>query len=173
MLILIGIGATCGVIACNMFLDKIYIKLGKAGGGTAHPEYRLPFTIGGVAFLPAVVALYGWAPYAYWPVYLLLLAVGLLGFAIIIICVPLSSYIVDAFGLYSASAITIVLIARCLGGSLLPLVIPSIVDAIGFGYCFLALAALCLTLIPMPIVVMRYGLYWRQNSVYTRDISFI
>ena len=167
-LIFIGFGATCGIVVCNTFIDRIYVTLGKTSGRTAAPEFRLPFAIGGAALLPAVVALYGWAPYAHWPVSVLLLAVALLGFAIIMIMVPLSSYIVDAFGLYSASAMTIILIARCLGGTLLPLAIPPLTGALGLGYGFLVLAMVYLTTIPLPAAVMRYGSRWRQNSVYTR-----
>lgn len=169
MLILIGIGATGGVVVCNVFLDAIYVILGKSTVGGSRPEYRLPLSIGGATLLPAVMAFYGWVPYAQWSVWLLLLAVALLGFVIITIWVPLSSYVVDAFGLYSASAMTMVLIARCLGGTLLPLAIPPLTDTLGLGYGFLILAAVCLALIPLPAVVMRYGSRWRQSSEYTRN----
>lgn len=168
MLTLTGIGASLGIVVCNLFLDSTYINLGKSRGGVALPEYRLPLMIGGAAFLPAVVALYGYTADARWPVYLVLLSVGLLGFVIILQMVPLSSYIVDAFGLYSASAMTMILIARCLGGTLLPLAIPPLTEALGLGYGFLVLAATCLVLVPLPVAVMRYGSRWRQKSAYTR-----
>jgi len=56
-----------------------------------------------------------------------------------------------------------------LGGTLLPLAIPPLTDALGLGYGFLVLGAICVLLIPLPVVVMRYGHQWRQNSAYTRD----
>jgi len=142
--------------------------MGNARGGVAHPEYRLPFMIGGAAVMPIIVAFYGWVPYARWPVYPLFFAVSALGFVMMMIWVPLASYMVDAFGLYSASAMTMVLLARCLGGTLLPLTIPALTDALGLGYGFMVLAAVCLVLIPVPIVVMRFGHAWRQKSIYTR-----
>ncbi|KAF8857429.1 MFS general substrate transporter [Acephala macrosclerotiorum] len=163
-----SVGAVCGIISCNLFLDRIYIMLGKSNGGT-QPEYRLPFMIGAAVVLPVVVALYGWVPYAQWPVYLLLLAVGLVGFILIMISIPLSSYVVDAFGLYSASAMTMILLVRCLAGTLLPLAIPPLTDAVGLGYGFLLLAGVCLMTMPLPIIIMRYGSSWRQKSVYTRN----
>jgi MFS family permease len=169
VLTLVGIGATGGIIACNIFLDSIYVSLGKSRGGTLIPEDRLPFMIGGAVVLPVVVALYGLVPSAHWAAWLLLVAVAMLGFIMIMIWVPLASYIVDSFGLYSASAMTGLLIARCLGGTLLPLTIPPLTDALGLGYGFLVLASICLALIPFPAVVMRYGLHWRHNSVYTRN----
>ena len=100
---------------------------------------------------------------------LLLLALALVGFTMILILVPLSSYVVDAFGLYSASAMTTVLVARGLAGTLLPLAIPPLTDSLGLGYGFLVLGAICLALLPLPIVIMRYGRIWRQESEYSRD----
>ena len=119
--------------------------------------------------MPPVVALYGWIPAAHWPVHVLLLAVALLGVVLLMTSIALSSYVVDAFGIYSASAMTIVLIARCLGGTLLPLAIPPLTRALGFGYGFLVLGAIFVVLIPLPVAVMRYGRQWRQKSVYTKD----
>lgn len=162
-------GSTCGIIMVNFFLDRTYVMLGKSRDGGAIPEYRLPFLIGAAICLPIIVALYGGAPDAKLPVWVFLLSVTLLGFALIVIMIPLSSYVVDAFGVYSASAMTMVLIARCLTGTLLPLAIPPLTDALGLGYGFLVLAAVCVALLPLPIVVLRYGSRWRQYSVYTRN----
>ena len=120
--------------------------------------------------MPPVIALYGWVPNAHWPVQILLVVVALLGVVLIMTSIALSSYVVDAFGIYSASAMTVVLIARCLGGTLLPLAIPPLTNALGLGYGFLVLGAICVALIPLPVAVMRYGRHWRQNSVYTKDI---
>ena len=83
--------------------------------------------------------------------------------------VPLSSYVVDAFGIYSASAMTVILVVRCLGGTLLPLAIPPLTEAFGVGHGFLIVAAVYLVLTPLPAAVMRYGMRWRQKSIYTRD----
>ncbi|RFU27848.1 hypothetical protein B7463_g8505, partial [Scytalidium lignicola] len=164
-----SIGASCGIVVCNIYLDHVYVTLSKSRGVAAHPEYRLPFMVIGAVFMPAIVAFYGWVPYAHWPVSLLLFSVGLTGFFLLFITISLASYIVDAFGLYSASAMTGVLIARCLAGTLLPLAIPPLTGALGLGYGFLVLAAICAVLIPLPLIVIRYGPHWRQNSAYTRN----
>ncbi|KAH8654017.1 major facilitator superfamily domain-containing protein [Tricladium varicosporioides] len=160
-------GASVGIVACNLLIDRIYIKLGKSHQGPL-PEHRLPFMIGGAIIFPIIIGLYGWAPYAHWSVYAALMAVASLGFVMMLLWVPLASYIVDAFGLYSASAMTMILIARCLGGTLLPLGIPPLTEAVGLGYGFLLLGAGCIMLIPLPIAIMRYGPHWRQLSEYTR-----
>lgn len=171
-MLLKGTGAVFGIIGCNLFLDRIYVALGRSHGGKSQPEDRLPFMIAGAIFLPALVALYGWVPFSNWSIYLLLLSVALLGFIMMMIWVPLASYVVDAFGVYSASALTTALISRCLAGTLLPLAIPPLTDKLGFGHGFLVLAAICVVLIPLPIAVMHFGTRWRQKSLYTQDETF-
>jgi hypothetical protein len=168
-LILVGIGSSVGIVLCNALLDRIYVKLGVANGGVALPEHRMPLLIASAFLLPASVTLYGWTAQNGWPVSILLLSVGLMGFSLIIGMVPLMAYVVDAFGLYSASALTAVLIARCLTSTFLPLAVVPLTDALGYGYGFSVLAAALLGLAPVPIVVMRYGSHWRQSSDYTRD----
>lgn len=157
-----------GILVCNLYLDRLYVMLGKSEG-SPYPEYRLPFMIVGAAFMPIVVALYGWAAYAHWPAWLLLVIVAVLGFFLLLISISLTSYVVDSFGLYSASAMTMVLIARCLEGTLLPLAIPPLTAALGLGYGFFVLAGVCVVLIPLPLMVIRYGRHWRQKSIYTRN----
>ncbi|CAL3962281.1 unnamed protein product [Diplocarpon coronariae] len=163
-----SVGAICGIIVCNLFLDRIYITLSKRSSLPGHPEFRLPLLIVAAFIFPLVTFLYGWVPSMHWPVWLLLLEVGLFGFILIVMSAPVSSYIVDSFGLYSASAMTMVLLTRCTMGTLLPLTIPPLTDALGLGGAFAFLAAFCMFMIPLPIFVMRYGGNWRKKSIYTR-----
>lgn len=104
-----------------------------------------------------------------WPVAILLVSVGVMGATMILGMVPVMSYVVDAFGLHSASALTAVLITRCLMGTFLPLATAPTVNTLGYGFGFLVLAALCLAVAPIPVLVMRYGWRWRQRSEYSKD----
>ena len=119
--------------------------------------------------LPFVVALYGWVPQLGLPVPLMLLMVVLFGVFVIMSMVPLMAYVVDAFNLFSASAITALLITRCLMGTFLPLVTAPLNDAIGYGLGFTVLSAACIVLAPIPFFVWRYGAQWRQKSDFTKD----
>jgi MFS family permease len=168
-LIMVGIGSVFGIILCNMTLDKIYIQLRKANNGLGNPEFRLPLLIAGAFSLPVSVALYGWIAGQHWPAAFLLVSVGMLGFSLVIGLVTLMSYVVDAFGIYSASAMTAVLIARCLTSTFLPLATRPLADKLGYGYAFLVLGAALLAVSPVPLIVMRYGSKWRQSSLYTRN----
>ncbi|KAF2767085.1 MFS general substrate transporter [Teratosphaeria nubilosa] len=162
-----SIGSFFGVVSCNFLVDCVYKRLSKKHG--ASPENRLPLVIFAAFALPLVVALYGWTADQKWPVALLIVSVVLQGILCIGALVPVMAYVVDATGDYSASALTAVMITRCLMGTFLPLAAVPLNDKLGYGLGLGIMSGLCLLLAPFPVVVMRYGGKWRQKSKYTRD----
>jgi MFS family permease len=165
-----SVGSVLGLIVCNLLLDRIYKKFAAAGDAKPSPENRLPLLIVSSIALPFVVAMYGWVAQLVLPVWLMLLSVVLLGGFVILSMVPLMAYVVDAFNLFSASAMTAVLITRCLMGTFLPLVTVPLTDKVGYGLGFTILAAACLVLAPVPFLIWRYGGQWRQKSDFTKDL---
>jgi hypothetical protein len=83
--------------------------------------------------------------------------------------VPLSAYVVDAFGMYSASAMTGIIVTRCLMGTFLPLVTEPLTVHLEYGLGFTCLGALSLVLAIIPILILKYGESWRQHSKFTMD----
>lgn len=164
-----GIGSACGVVVCNRLLDRIYVDLRDSHKGVDRPEFRLPLAIVGGVTLPLAVISYGWAAHLHAPVWLVLSTVGLMGFALMLAFLPLTAYVVDAFGLYAASAMTGLIVTRCLMGTFLPLFTGPAVESLGYGWGFNVFGAATLCLIPIPVVVFRYGSKWRQLSRYTRE----
>ena len=162
------LGSVITVGICNQSLDRIYRKMKHNNSGVGHPEFRLPLVILGGFTLPPLVALYGWAAELHLPLPVLLLSVGLIGTALGLAVMPLPSYVVDAFGLYSASAMTGLIVSRCLMATFLPLVTTPLVEAFGYGWGFTVLGAFTLALAPIPIFLMRYGETWRERSQYTK-----
>lgn len=134
-----------------------------------YPEGRLPLIVVGAFCMPLTVTFYGIVPHLRWSFWLLLLGVVITGFFEMLCIVPLLTYITDAFGLYSASALTAVLMTRCLMGTFLPLATAPLTELLGYGYGFLILAGICLVLALVPLGVMLYGARWRQRSKYTKD----
>lgn len=164
------------VIICESSLDRIYIRMRDAcrlrtenPAAAGQPEYRLPLTIIGAFMTPLSVALFGWSIELDLPLPVLLFSVTMLGGTVLLTCVPLMAYVVDAFGLYSASAITGVIVTRCLMGTFLPLAAGPLIDNFGHGWGFSVFAALSLVLAPITIVIFRYGERWRTFSKYTRE----
>ena len=165
-----SIGSVLGLIVCNLLLDRIYKKFAAAGDAKPSPENRLPLLIVSSVTLPFVVAMYGWVAQLVLPVWLMLLSVVLLGCFVILSMVPLMAYVVDAFNLYSASAMTAILITRCLMSTFLPLVTVPLTNEVGYGLGFTVLAAACMALGPVPFFIWRYGGQWRQRSDFTKDV---
>jgi MFS family permease len=163
-------GSSLGVLLCNMSLDKVYVRLRDANGGVDRPEYRLPLCIFGGLLLPVAVAAYGWLIELRAAIPILLVFVAIHGAALMLCILPLATYIVDAFGAYSASALTVAIIARCLMGTFLPLTVPPLVDGMGWGWGLTVMALFTLCLAPIPWAVSRYGEQWRMRSKYSRNI---
>jgi hypothetical protein len=174
-----GIGAALGTFACQYLLDHVYVRLRDGAPaaestsqgtsqGQGQPEFRLPLAILGGFLVPIAVAFYGWCAQLRLPLPVLLLSVVAIGFVVIIAVLPVLSYVVDAFGLYSASAMTAVIVTRCLVSSFLPIFTGYLTDELGYGWGFTVLMGISLLFSPVPVLVYRYGHKWRQRSVYTR-----
>lgn len=162
-----GLGSLIGVGICNLSLDRIYIKLRAASNGVGLPEYRLPLTIIGSLTLPPAVALYGWSAELQLPLALFILSVVWIRVSMTLAFLPLISYVVDACGQYSASALTGIIVTRCLAGAFLPLGTTALTERLGYGWGFTMLAAFSMTVGLIPVLLLRYGARWRQCSKYT------
>jgi MFS family permease len=164
-----GAGSFIGVVICNRTLDRIYIRMTNTHKGVGKPEFRLPLAIIGAFTLPLTVGAYGWVAELRLPLVFLLLSVSCMGTTLMLGMLPVTAYVVDAFGLYSASAMTSVIVTRCLMSTFLPLATPALVDAFGYGWGFMAFTGLGLLLAPIPVLMLRYGAHWRRSSKYTRE----
>jgi hypothetical protein len=137
--------------------------------GVDRPEFRLPLAIIGAFTLPLTVAMYGWAAQLRLPLLFLLFCVCAMGTALMLAMIPVMAYVVDAFGLFSASAMTGIIVTRCLMSTFLPLTAAPLIDTLGYGWGFTALAGFSLLLAPIPVLMLRYGSHWRRLSKYSRD----
>lgn len=169
-MVVFSIGAAFSVLICNLYLDKIYVRLREMSSDQiGQPEHRLPLSIVGAVAMPPALAFYGWAAQTQLPLGVMLLSVALVGIGLLLTILPLSAYVVDAFGLYSASAMTGFIVARCLMGTFLPLATTPLVDALGYGWGFTVLAGVSAALAPIPVIVMRLGQKWRAAGKYTSN----
>lgn len=164
-----SIGSLTSVVICNRLLDRIYIKLRDANKGIGLPEFRLPILIVGALAMPFVIAAWGWAAQLRLSVSLIIVCIILLGMTLMFSFVPMLNYVVDAFGIHSASAVTAVIVTRCLMGTFLPLAAAPLMELLGYGIGLSILALLILVLVPIPVLVFRYGAKWRQRSKHSRD----
>ncbi|KAI0204831.1 MFS transporter [Astrocystis sublimbata] len=164
-----SVGSTLSVLFLNLFLDKIYVRLRERNKNDGIPEYRLPMAIVGAFCLPLTVMAYGWVSQLRVPIPLLMFVVGLFGSFLMIVYLPLSAYVVDAFGIYAASGMTAIIVTRCLTSTVLPLATDPLVRKLDWGLGVTVLGGIGLVLAPIPVLVFKYGARWRQLSPYTKD----
>lgn len=68
-----------------------------------------------------------------------------------------STYLVDAFTIYAASAMAANTVFRSLAGAILPLAGPKMYEALGLGWGNSVLGFIALALCPLPIIFYVYG----------------
>lgn len=150
-----GLGQTIGTITFGLVSDKILASLAK--GGEMKPEYRLPPLIVGLCLVSSGLLWYGWAAeYAHaWIVPLL--GQVIFGMGIITSFMPITTYMVDAFTPYAASATAANTVLRSIGGALLPLAGPKMYAALGLGWGNTLLAVITLGSVPIAWFVYKNG----------------
>lgn len=150
-----GIGNIVGNVAIGLFSDKFMRAM--ADDGEMKPEYRLPPLLPGSLLVPAGLLLYGWTlEYnVHWIVPLI--GMFLLGLGAIFVFIPVSTYLVDAFTDYAASASAANTVLRSIGGALLPLCGGQMYQTVGDGWGNTILAFISIAFIPVVWWVHTFG----------------
>lgn len=133
------------------------MRLTRKNGGVYEPEMRLPFCLYFAILMPMTFFWYGWAAekQAHW----IVPVIGLFpfGFGILGVWQPIQAYLIDTFMPYSASALAAFTVFRSIVGAFLPLAGPKLFSSLGVGWGNSLLGFICITLIPVPLLVYRYG----------------
>ncbi|KAI1121606.1 major facilitator superfamily domain-containing protein [Nemania abortiva] len=153
----LGLGNILGWIVCTLFSDRTVVRLAKANGGNFEPEMRLALGIYFGIFLPVTLFWYGWsaANKNHWASTLFSLVPY--GFGIMGIFLSITTYLVDSYPMYSASAIAANVILRSTVGAFLPLAGPPLYNSLGLGWGNSLLGFICIAMIPIPIVFYKFG----------------
>ncbi|KAG8938340.1 hypothetical protein FRC03_007355 [Tulasnella sp. 419] len=161
----LGMGFTLGSQIGARLLDVIYRKLKAQNGGVGNPEMRMPLLAGTSLTLPLGLVLYGWSAEKHWFWLLPDLGGFIFSFGIMGCFLGLQSYLVDHYGIYSASAIAAVSSFRSLAGFRFPLFSNAMFSKLdlGWGNSLLALMALIVGC-PSPWIFYTYGSRLRQWS---------
>lgn len=165
--IAMGVGNLIAWAFVTLFSDKSVVKMAQANGGVFEPEMRLKISISFSLFLPVTLFWYGWC--AYFKVHWAATVCSLIPYGIgaVGIFLPLTTYIVDSYPTYAASAIAASTVLRSLVGALLPLAGPPMYEALGLGWGNSLLGFICIAMIPTPILFYKYGLRLRKAQKFT------
>jgi multidrug resistance protein len=160
----LGLGSIIGLGGAGFVVDKIYRK--KAVDGPVKPEYRIVPLIPTAFFIPVGLFWYGWsAEYkTHWIVPELGTVFVGIGMNALMMCV--STYFIDSYPRYEASAVAATTAVRSLIGALVPLFGRSMYEAMSLGWGTSLLGFLTLVLAPLPWFFFKYGERIRTNPKF-------
>ncbi|KAJ5938152.1 MFS transporter cpaT [Penicillium verhagenii] len=81
-----------------------------------------------------------------------------------------STYLVDAFTIYAASAIAANTVLRSLAGALLPLAGPAMYKTLGLGWGNSLLGFIAFAMCPLPVIFYVYGERIRTSKMFRVDL---
>lgn len=147
------------------FLDQYHQS--KHRLGKAKLEDRLPPMVLGSILIPCGMVAFGWSvQYQLHWIAPILFSV-LVGYGFVSIAISSWSYLVDVFGIYSASATAGTVILRNAGAAVLPLAGPSLMSKMDIGWAFSVLASLGIITVPVTLILLRVGARLRKAQPYS------
>jgi MFS family permease len=155
--IALGLGNILAWLLFTLFSDKLVRKLTKANNGVFTPEMRLSISIPFGILLPVTLFWYGWSSYHKLAWESTIISLVPFGFGIVGLFLPISTYIVDSYPIYAASATSANVILRSVVGALLPLAGPPLYSTLGLGWGNSLLEFICVMMVPMPFVFYKVG----------------
>ena len=153
------------VISCSLTLDW-YLKKKRDSLGQMQPEYRLPPMVLGIFLIPLGMFIFAWTVQVHAPWIIPILATGFIGFGFVATSLAVSTYLVDAFGIYAASAVAAATVVRNMMAAVLPLAEPLLYEKMGYGWGYSTFAFIALFFLPIPPLLMKYGGRLRQSSKF-------
>lgn len=128
---------------------------GNSGG--VKPEYRLPPLIPGAILIPVGLFIYGWTAKYHVHFIVPILSTSLIGVGNLTVFMCITTYLVDSFSIFAASALAANTVIRSILGAVLPLAGQKMYLALGLGWGTSLLAFIAIGLIPVPFALIKWG----------------
>lgn len=160
----LGAGNLAGWAIITLRSDKDVVRRTRANGGVFEPEMRLPMSVYFGMLLPITFFWYGWTTQYRTHWILPVLSLFPFSFGLIGVFLPITTYLVDVYPMYAASAIAANTVLRSLVGMLLPLAGPSMYKTLGLGWGNSLLGFLCIAMIPVPLLIWKFGKKLRASQ---------
>ncbi|PYH89208.1 MFS general substrate transporter [Aspergillus ellipticus CBS 707.79] len=160
------LGFVIGAFLCSFLSDR-YVRIAKARSQVFTPEQRLPPLLIACVIMSAGLFLFGWSVQYRLQYVVTILGTGIIGLGLVATSICVQTYIVDAFGIYSVSAISAMMVVRNTTAAFLPLAGPPLFSSLGYHWGGTLLGCVVLFFSPMPLVLMRMG-----GKLRARDTRF-
>ncbi|KAJ3547802.1 hypothetical protein NM208_g1325 [Fusarium decemcellulare] len=166
----IAVGIFCAVAYAGLD-NKRYLRLLTASNGVVSPESRLPPAIVGSFLLPIGLFWFAWTngPEIHWIVSIIASAFFAAG--LVLVFLSLMGYLIDSYGIFSASVLAANSVLRSLFGAAFPLFTTHMYEELGIHWASSIPAFLALACIPFPLLFYRYGARIRANCRFSAEAS--
>jgi len=165
MFLPVSIGGVVGVLLYLALYHPRYEKyVEEYAPAQVPPEARLEVTLLAAPLFSISFFWFGWTSYPSISLWSPLLAGGLLGFSIFLIFLSLINYTVDAYLFAAASALAASTVTRSIFGAAFPLFARQMFESLNPRWASTILGIVAAVMIPIPIILRRYGPYLRSKS---------
>ncbi|KZO96212.1 MFS general substrate transporter [Calocera viscosa TUFC12733] len=130
------------------------------------PERRLEMAIIGGPLFAISFFWFGWTSFPEISFWSPMMAIFPLGIGITLIFLSLFNYIIDAYLMVAASAMASSTVVRSTFGAGFPLFATQMFEKLDPRWASTLLGCIAILMIPIPVVLMRYGAYLRRKSKY-------
>ena len=152
-----GLGFLTAVWFVVPKIDTVYNRLTATNNGNSKPEFRLPIANIGSILIPISLFWFAWTVeyHVHW--FPTLLSTFFFGVGQVTIFNTVQNYYIDCFTEYAASAIAAGAVFRSLLGGIVPLFVPSMIKAFGYGWGLSTFAFASLAIAPSPLLFYYFG----------------
>lgn len=169
------IGELLGLIA-SLYQDRLYLQSAKNNSenpGQPVPEARLYLSIP-ASFIGLMGGLFffAWTSYPNIPWIVPSIALAFVGFGMFCSTAAVTTYVVDAYAKYAASAVAGIAFLENFMAAFLPLATQSLYRTLGFQWASSLLGFVALALSCIPLVLLRYGRSIRTKSPFMREAGY-
>ncbi|KAJ7932520.1 major facilitator superfamily domain-containing protein [Mycena leptocephala] len=166
-------GVTAVTISVVVFNPRYERELARLAPRAVPPEFRLETTLIAAPIYAAAFFWFGWTSYPSISLWAPLISGYFMGFSISWIFLSLINYIIDTYLFVAASALAGNTVLRSIFGAVFPLFASQMYDALGPQWASSLLGFVAIAMIPIPIILKRFGPTIRGKSKYapTKEVK--
>ena len=170
----LSVGMVIGTLVAPFFIH-FYLRSGKRNGqgrGSPVPEARLYISIPGTLLFTTGILWYGWTMHPSLHPMLPTAGLVLIGFGVFAVYFSVSTFLIDAYEKYAASALAAATFGRGIFSAFLPLSSQAIFLKLGIKWASTLLGGVALLLSAVPVLLVWKGNEVRRRSPFMREAHF-
>ncbi|XBW35723.1 hypothetical protein QEN19_001293 [Hanseniaspora menglaensis] len=155
----------------SLLIQKRFIKKVAENNGVSEPEWRLESLKYGGIITPIGLLIFAWTLYNNINWFGSLVGAAIFGIGVFFSFTSIFSYLIDAYRLYAASAMAANSLMRSYMSGIFPLFTRYMFNRLGVNWAVFLIAMICVCMVPIPFVIIKYGSKLRARSPYAWNDS--